>query len=278
MQFFDRISHAYIVDPSLTKRLATAVVCEVSGAKSPCLSCAHCIKSDKNIHPDITYLGANDETSDDNQKTKEKQKKEITIDKIRAIKKDVYLLPNEANRKAIVIRGAETLNISAQNALLLMLEDPPAHVVFILSTTAPAALLDTVRSRCVHLKEPPCESTDSKQPDSPVIVKISNDLSDALCRETKTPKEVIITETMFALEKLERFEITSFICLMRRSISSSLPDASNNIQKRLIHLETLLQEAEEMLSNNVNVGSISGMICAGLIKNLINDSSEKEHT
>lgn len=70
------------------------------------------------------------------------------IDDIRELKEAVHTLPYESPRKAYIIDEVHMLTKEAFNALLKTLEEPPAHVLFILATTEPERLLDTITSRC----------------------------------------------------------------------------------------------------------------------------------
>lgn len=75
-------------------------------------------------------------------------KKEILVEQIRnSIVNDIYVAPATCDKKVYVINDAENLNISAQNALLKTLEEPPKHVVIILITSSEEALLTTILSR-----------------------------------------------------------------------------------------------------------------------------------
>lgn len=70
------------------------------------------------------------------------------IDDIRELKEAVHTLPYESARKAYIIDEVHMLTKEAFNALLKTLEEPPAHVVFMLATTEEEKLLDTILSRC----------------------------------------------------------------------------------------------------------------------------------
>jgi DNA polymerase-3 subunit gamma/tau len=70
------------------------------------------------------------------------------IDDIRELKNAVHTLPYESPRKVYIIDEVHMLTKEAFNALLKTLEEPPAHVVFILATTERDKLLDTITSRC----------------------------------------------------------------------------------------------------------------------------------
>jgi DNA polymerase III subunit gamma/tau len=70
------------------------------------------------------------------------------IDDVRELKEAVHTLPYESAQKVYIIDEVHMLTKEAFNALLKTLEEPPAHVVFILATTEEEKLLDTILSRC----------------------------------------------------------------------------------------------------------------------------------
>lgn len=70
------------------------------------------------------------------------------IDDVRELKEAVHTMPYESERKVYIIDEVHMLTKEAFNALLKTLEEPPAHVVFILATTEEEKLLDTILSRC----------------------------------------------------------------------------------------------------------------------------------
>jgi DNA polymerase III subunit gamma/tau len=70
------------------------------------------------------------------------------IDDVRELKEAVYTLPYESPFKVYIIDEVHMLTKEAFNALLKTLEEPPAHVIFILATTEEEKLLDTIISRC----------------------------------------------------------------------------------------------------------------------------------
>lgn len=72
----------------------------------------------------------------------------IGIEEIRDMQKQLYLRPVKGDKKVIILEEAHTLTIEAQNALLKVLEEPPVHAVFFLSTATTDPLLPTILSRC----------------------------------------------------------------------------------------------------------------------------------
>ena len=72
----------------------------------------------------------------------------ITVDQVRGLAELFDLTPSMSPWRAVVIDAADDLEKSAANALLKMLEEPPANCVFLLVSHAPGRLLPTIRSRC----------------------------------------------------------------------------------------------------------------------------------
>jgi DNA polymerase-3 subunit delta' len=79
------------------------------------------------------------------------EKKTVPVDLVRQARSDIYIQPNEADRKIYLFPRAHDMGVPGQNALLKVLEEPPAYGVFILLTDNPQKLLPTIRSRCTEL-------------------------------------------------------------------------------------------------------------------------------
>ena len=248
-----RLSHAYIATGDLANIIAMAVVCSAS-EKRPCMRCAHCNKSSRGIHPDITVV------------RKQEGKREILIEQIRELKRDVIIVPNESDKKAYVIDDADTMNDNAQNALLKILEEPPSHAVFILRSSSPAELLPTVRSRCVELK-----SNDIRESADAAASAIANEFFEALKSGNAS-----LAEFMFRLEKLSKEQFALFIEAARERDAMEMRTAlaaernretssAKNDWMLFSRAERILMKSNEYLDLNVNQGHISGLICASLI-------------
>ncbi len=143
----NRISHGYLISGApgsgkrtLARLLAAAAICKE--ANRPCGRCVSCRKILQNNHPDVI-------TVDD------PEKKTVSVDLIRQARADIYIQPNEADRKIYLFPRAQDMRPEAQNALLKVLEEPPHYGIFLLMADQPEALLPTVRSRCVELKMQP---------------------------------------------------------------------------------------------------------------------------
>lgn len=121
---------------TLATLLAAALQCE--SAQKPCCACPSCRKVLSGTHPD--YI-----TIDDT------EKKFVPVDLIRSAREDMFIRPNEGKKKIYLFPRAQDMLPPSQNALLKILEEPPAYGVFILLTDNPEKLLPTVRSRCRSL-------------------------------------------------------------------------------------------------------------------------------
>ena len=84
-----------------------------------------------------------------------KTKGEIPVEQVRSVAPFLHLTAIEAGWRVVVVDGAEFMNRSAANALLKVLEEPPARAVMVLVCAAPGRLLPTIRSRCRTLVMPP---------------------------------------------------------------------------------------------------------------------------
>ena len=86
---------------------------------------------------------------------KKRLKKNIAAETAREIPGFLHLTPAEGGWRVVIVDGAEDMNAHSANALLKVLEEPPARAVLILVTAAPGRLLPTIRSRCRQLALPP---------------------------------------------------------------------------------------------------------------------------
>lgn len=138
----DRFAHFYLISGpkgsgkhTLAKLLACALMCEESGR--PCQACGPCRKIMADTHPDFI-------TVDD------KEHKNVAVKIIREARESIFIRPNEGRRKIYLF--PQEMGIEGQNALLKVLEEPPAYCVFIILSDNPEKLLPTVRSRCTELQ------------------------------------------------------------------------------------------------------------------------------
>jgi DNA polymerase-3 subunit delta' len=138
-----RIAHFYVISGpagsgkhTLARLLAAAMLCKE--ADKPCLRCSACRKVLSGNHPDFITVDDPD-------------KKIVPVDLVRQARADIYVRPNEADRKIYLFPRGHNMELPSQNALLKVLEEPPEYGVFLLLTENAEKLLPTVRSRCMEL-------------------------------------------------------------------------------------------------------------------------------
>src|SRR5258706_11915543 len=135
--------------------LAQSLICAAPQPdRSACGECENCNWFAQGCHPDFRDVQPEvaEEGGEQREKSEAPAKRastQITIEQIRTLRDFLGLTSGGATRqRVVVLRPAEALNAHAANALLKMLEEPPAGANFILVATAPRRLLPTVVSRC----------------------------------------------------------------------------------------------------------------------------------
>lgn len=164
-----RVRHAYLFHgpPSVGKStlarwLALRLNCREPGA--PCGACRTCRLILKGAHPDVRSLqppsdrdltlGLLLESRDETRRTSKAASRIISVDDVRSLQRDAALAPNEATWKVYLVIGAESMPAEAANCLLKTLEEPPEHVVLILTAADTYDLLPTILSRCQTIRLP----------------------------------------------------------------------------------------------------------------------------
>ncbi len=135
-----RVAHAYLFSgvrgtgkTSTARILAKAINCLDRKGAEPCGVCANCVEIGSGAAVDLIEIDAASNRG---------------IDEIRDLRERVKYLPATLKVKVYIIDEAHMLTTEAFNALLKTLEEPPAHVVFVLATTEPHKIPLTVASRC----------------------------------------------------------------------------------------------------------------------------------
>lgn len=146
-----RLAHAYLLLgdsledlESLGRNLVKTINCERFRERFPldadaCDACLSCRKIEHLNHADVQWVRPESRT------------RIISVEQIRELMQTVYLKPTEARFKATVLVAADRLNVQAANAFLKTLEEPPANTVFVLLSTEPQRILETILSRCLRL-------------------------------------------------------------------------------------------------------------------------------
>lgn len=270
---------------TLAVRLAAAMQCTGSGSV-PCGACSGCRKVMGGIHPDVITVN-------------DPEHKLISVDVIRKMRADVFIRPNEGNRKIYMIE--QDMGEQAQNALLKILEEPPDYGVFLILTTNAEKLLPTIRSRCAQLHLGPVpekEGTAWLQRNCPesertacaaALQRAGGYLGPALAllrQDADFPQVRQLAQSYAAhdmlgllrvllpMEKQKRDQVLPVLARMREVLLSALelrndlasPDADAQAIVRARTGAQILQAAEDLqtaaddLNRNVSVGAVIGWL------------------
>lgn len=279
------LSHAYILagpadcgKHTLAGLLAQALVCS-GGGEVPCGACPDCRKAISGVHPDIIWVG--------------EEGKDVNVSMVRALRADAYIRPNEAPRKVYLIPNAHTMNQSAQNALLKLLEEGPPYAAFLLLAENGGAVLPTVRSRCELIRLGPvteaealavlsarfsdlpadriadaahrCEGVIGRGitllKDSDSRARGVQETAQRLVKLLLEGPELAALEFCVGLEKWEREDLSA---LMEEGVEQ-LRTGIGGCQdlRRALSLARRLEEVRRGLDFHVGAGHVAGWLCAG---------------
>ncbi len=257
----------------LARYIAAAMECTAPGDK-PCMACAACRKVAAGIHPDVTAV-------------RDEGHKILPVDTVRALCADAYIRPNEGARKIYIFEDSAQLDGRCQDILLKTVEEGPRYAAFLFLSENAAAILPTIRSRCVELKLRGAAETAAEDG---AMLDRALELCDALCQG----REDILASYLCALEqgKLKRPELSAFLSASREVCAAALlrqygrkaPGiyeemaerlAKNLTKAQLMGIIEILQKDWEQSAFNVGVGHMLGALAAELAALLPAKQKEK---
>ena len=224
----NRVGHAYLLTggrgtgkTSAAKILARAINCLNPQDGEPCNECEICKAALNGSLTDIVEMDAASNNS---------------VEDVRSIREEVNFLPTLAKYRVYIIDEVHMLSVGAFNALLKTLEEPPAHVKFILATTEPQKLPATILSRCQRFdyKTIPAEGIKSRL--------------EYICKESK----INITD-----EALKTISVL----------------ADGAMRDGLSILERCVQEGEELIDDN-KVKELAGIPKTEYVNKILNSVLE----
>ncbi|MCL2081961.1 MAG: hypothetical protein FWH04_01820 [Oscillospiraceae bacterium] len=205
---------------------------------SPCRACPNCRKVLAGQHVDVAVIDEGEGAA-------------IKVDVVRRLRADAFVRPFDSEGKVYIIRYADSLNTAAQNALLILLEEPPKYARFILLCQNTGTLLPTVRSRCVIRRLPPrsqqvVASPESSERAERYVNTIFSDWGRA--------------EAAFSWEKLNREELHQVLVCLLNELRARLDNADADTRFFLLDRMDLVSECISALGQNASVGSLCGIL------------------
>ena len=144
-----RLPHALLLEGEagcgkthFARLAACAMLCQ--SEQKPCGQCRNCRLILQDTHPDVLVVSP------------DAPEKPYAVSALRDLIVSCYVLPNDGDKKIYILRNIHEMSEQAQNTLLKIIEEPPAHVLFILTCQSRARILPTILSRVVTLTLSPC--------------------------------------------------------------------------------------------------------------------------
>ena len=228
-----RVGHAYLLNggrgtgkTTTAKILARAVNCLNPQNGEPCNECEICKAALAGSLTDIVEMDAASNNS---------------VDDIRAIRDEVNFLPTLAKYRVYIIDEVHMLSAGAFNALLKTLEEPPAHVKFILATTEPQKLPATILSRCQRFD----------------FKKISNeDISKRLKYVCDESKIEITKEALSIISVLAEGAMRDALSILERCLQEGNEKIDEDLVKDLVGIPKLTfisKILEAVIENDIEI-------------------------
>ena len=255
-----RLPHAFIIEgggdeaAELAKYLSAFAVC--SEQDKPCGHCKNCVNAFAKTHADITYVYP-DSTS---------KSKTLTIDRIRELIKDAYILPNDSDSKVYIFENADSVfSEITQNAFLKLLEEPPKGVYFILLCQSAKGLLPTIISRCSMINlGGEAEINEEAQKAAEEIANGIISLSEYdLLLALRSLADKVLADDILRAVKLILFDAVAVLSGAKASYKPELAKklSSRFTRKKLLDMIELTDSSKYKLKQNININLLTTQLC-----------------
>ena len=242
-----RIGHAYLFNggrgtgkTSAAKILARAVNCLNPKDGEPCNECEICKAALDGSLTDIVEMDAASNNS---------------VEDVRAIRDEVNFLPTVAKYRVYIIDEVHMLSTGAFNALLKTLEEPPAHVKFILATTEPQKLPATILSRCQRFDFKKISNADIEKRLSFVCKESKIDITDEAKQLIAVLAEGAMRDALSILERCLQEEGTITDSVVKELVGIPKTESVNKIVKSILEkdTQTALQSIDEIIAEGKDI-------------------------
>lgn len=248
---------------SAARILAKIINCENPKDGVPCDKCKECTSITAGNNLDVVEMDAASHRG---------------IDDVRVLRDAVKLSPVSAKKKIYIIDEVHMLTTEASNALLKTLEEPPEHVIFILATTNPEKLIDTIRSRTTLIQFRKANDKEIVRSLKRVVagegLKIDDEALESIAKVAdgafrdaiKILEQLVVEEKDLSKDSIDEylfknksFDLDNFISLLTDKKSSELiSEIANFVSKGVspeYFLESLIKRLRLALLAKVGVGS-----------------------
>lgn len=233
-----------------------AAAMECTGAGAPCAKCPACSKVLRDIHPDVTVVT-------------DPEHKNLSIDVIRSVRTDAYIMPNEGRRRIFIFPDCGILDPKTQNVLLKVLEEGPPQAAFIFCARNSAVLLQTIRSRSVEWKlAAPTEGGEVEEDARSLCRLVAEGRSAgvaAFCAElenSKISREQLQKLLSDSRDLFARALAVSYGAYCEDPIAGEL--ARQMDRRHLSKAADVLQSFVRECGYNINVGHLTGALAVAL--------------
>ena len=255
-----RLSHAFIIEgggveaAELAKYLSAFAVC--SEQDKPCGHCKNCVNAFAKTHADITYVYP-DSTS---------KSKTLTIDRIRELIKDAYILPNDSDSKVYIFENADSVFTEVtQNAFLKLLEEPPMGVYFILLCHSAKGLLPTILSRCsmINLGGESEIGEDAQKAAETIINGIISLSEYDLLLALRSLADKALADDILRAVKLILFDAVTVLSGAKANYKPELAKklSTRFTRKKLLDMIELTDSSKYKLKQNININLLTTQLC-----------------
>ncbi len=246
----NRVAHAYIfsgargVGKTTTARiLAKALNCAKGPTVVPCDECSSCTEIAAGTSLDVIEIDAASNRG---------------IDQIRELREMVRYAPAASRNKVVILDEAHQLTDEASNALLKTLEEPPDRVIFVMATTQPEDLVDTIKSRAQHFH---------------FRALSFQEISDALQKVARTENLEIEPGALAVLARAAEGSLRDGLSLLEQAMAYCGRQISDEQVRQLMGV--VAEESLDELIEAIEAGSAERVL--GLVHQLITEGHNLQH-